>query len=182
MNATTTETIRKEIFVDASPETAFRVFTEQIATWWPLHKYGIYLEERDRVDFEDRDGWRLVERAKDGRETIWGEVLDYEFASRLRMTWHPGRSAEEMPTEIELTFKSDDSLDGYSGHLIASGDGAAAERDLSIDVKNTFPITVNWIVLLSLLLAALVVGAHHRADLLADGADADVGLPADLSG
>src|SRR6188768_840924 len=29
---------------------------------------------------------------------------------------------------------------------------------------------------------AFVVGAPHRADLLAHGADADVGLPADLSG
>ena len=107
MSATTTETIRKEIYVDASPETAFRVFTEQIAAWWPLHKYGIFLEERDTVAFEDRDGWRLIERAKDGRETVWGEVLDYEFSSRLRMTWHPGRSVDEMPTEIELTFAAD---------------------------------------------------------------------------
>lgn len=107
MTVTTTETIRKEIFVDASPETAFRVFTEQIAEWWPLHKYGIFEEERDRVDFEDSDGWRLVERAKDGRESVWGKVLDYEFASRLRMTWHPGRSFEEMPTEIQLTFTAD---------------------------------------------------------------------------
>jgi uncharacterized protein YndB with AHSA1/START domain len=107
VSTTTTETIRKEIHVDASPETAFRVFTEEIARWWPLHKYGIFLEDRDTVDFEDREGWRLVERAKDGRETVWGEVLDYEFASRLRMTWHPGRSLEEMPTEIELTFAAD---------------------------------------------------------------------------
>jgi uncharacterized protein YndB with AHSA1/START domain len=37
-------TIRKEIFVDTSPEIAFRVFTEQIAQWWPLDKYGIFLE------------------------------------------------------------------------------------------------------------------------------------------
>ena len=107
MNATTTETIRKEIFVDASPETAFRVFTEQIADWWPLGKYGTFLEQADSVVFEDRDGWRLIERAKDGRETVWGEVLDYEFSSRLRMTWHPGRSTDEMPTEIELTFVAD---------------------------------------------------------------------------
>jgi uncharacterized protein YndB with AHSA1/START domain len=90
VNATATETIRKEIFVDASPETAFRVFTEQIA-----------------VVFEDRDGWQLTETAKDGRETVWGEVLDYEFASRLRMTWHPGKDPEAMPTEIELTFVAD---------------------------------------------------------------------------
>ena len=107
MTTTTTETIRKEIFVDASPETAFRVFTEQIADWWPLHTYGMFHEDTEAVAFEDRAGWRLVERAKDGRESVWGEVLDYEFASRLRMTWHPGRSVEEMPTEIELTFTAD---------------------------------------------------------------------------
>jgi uncharacterized protein YndB with AHSA1/START domain len=34
-------------------------------------------------------------------------VLDYEFSSRLRMTWHPGRTFDEMPTEIELTFAAD---------------------------------------------------------------------------
>ena len=59
------------------------------------------------MDFEDRGGWKLIERAKDGRENVWAEVLDYEFASRLRMTWHPGRTSEEMPTEVELTFVAD---------------------------------------------------------------------------
>lgn len=107
MTVTTTETIRKEIFVDAAPETAFRVFTEQTAAWWPLDKYGLFLENAKSVDFEDRDGWRLVERAEDGREAVWGEVLEYEFSSRLRMTWHPGKAAEEMPTEIEVTFVAD---------------------------------------------------------------------------
>jgi uncharacterized protein YndB with AHSA1/START domain len=107
VSVTATETIRKEIYVDASPETAFRVFTEQIAAWWPLHEYGIFLEDRDIVSFEDRDPWVLVEKAKDGRESVWGEVLDYEFSSRLRMTWHPGRTFDEMPTEIELTFAAD---------------------------------------------------------------------------
>jgi uncharacterized protein YndB with AHSA1/START domain len=107
VNATATETIRKEIFIDASPETAFRVFTEQIADWWPLDRYGIFLEDAASVVFEDRDGWQLTETAKDGRETVWGEVLDYEFASRLRMTWHPGKEREAMPTEIELTFVAD---------------------------------------------------------------------------
>jgi uncharacterized protein YndB with AHSA1/START domain len=107
VTVTATETIRKEIYVDASPETAFRVFTEQIAEWWPLHKYGLFLEDRATVAFEDRGGWRLVEKAKDGREAFWGEVLDYEFASRLRMTWHPGHSLEAMPTEIEVTFAAD---------------------------------------------------------------------------
>jgi uncharacterized protein YndB with AHSA1/START domain len=107
VTVTATETIRKEIFVDASPETAFRVFTEQIAAWWPLDRYGLFIEDAESVTFEDHDGWRLVERAKDGREAVWGEVLEYEFSSRLRMTWHPGRTTEDMPTEIEVTFVAD---------------------------------------------------------------------------
>jgi uncharacterized protein YndB with AHSA1/START domain len=109
VTVTATETIHKEIFVDASPETAFRVFTEEIARWWPLEKYGIFLEDRGTVAFEDREGWKLVERAKDGRDTVWGEVLDYEFSSRLRMTWHPGWNpdADDTPGEIEVTFTAD---------------------------------------------------------------------------
>ncbi|HEU5278774.1 MAG TPA: SRPBCC domain-containing protein [Gaiellaceae bacterium] len=107
MTVTATETIRKEIYVDASPETAFRVFTEQIADWWPLQKYGLFLEQTAGVAFEDRDGWKLIETSKDGRSSVWGEVLAYEFASRLRLTWHPGKNVEEMPTEVELTFSAD---------------------------------------------------------------------------
>jgi uncharacterized protein YndB with AHSA1/START domain len=107
VTVTATETIRKEIFVEAPPETAFRVFTKQISDWWPLGKYGIYLEDAETVGFEDRDGWRLIERATDGRENVWGEVLDYEVASRVRFTWHPGRDSGDEPTEVEVTFTGD---------------------------------------------------------------------------
>ena len=107
MTMTATETIHKQIFVEAAPETAFRVFTENIAAWWPLDKHGIYLDDAQTVAFEDRDGWRLVEKAKDGRENVWGEVLEYEVSSRLRMTWHPGREADDEPTELEVSFTAD---------------------------------------------------------------------------
>jgi uncharacterized protein YndB with AHSA1/START domain len=107
VTVTATKTIRKEIFVDAAPETAFRVFTEQISDWWPLGKYSVYLEHAETVGFEDRDGWQLIERAKDGRENAWGEVLDYEVASRVRFTWHPGRDSGDEPTEVEVTFTAD---------------------------------------------------------------------------
>jgi len=107
MSVTATEAIHKEIFIEAAPETAFRVFTEQISAWWPLHKYGLFLEDRQSVVFEDREGWQLIERSKDGREAVWGEVLDYELAGRLRMTWHPGWDADEEPSEIEVTFTAD---------------------------------------------------------------------------
>ena len=110
MTVTATEAIHKEIYVDASPETAFRVFTEQIGSWWPLDEYGLFSEDAASVAFEEREGWELVERAKDGRESVWGEVLEYEFASKMRMTWHPGKDVATMPTEVEVTF-------------VANGDG-----------------------------------------------------------
>jgi hypothetical protein len=68
---------------------------------------------------------------------------------------------------IELSFTSDDSIDGFEGHLIAATDGAAAERDLKIDAKNEIPFSVNLIIFGSLLigggLAALrAVTLHDR--------------------
>ena len=85
MTVTATETIRKEIFVDAAPETAFRVFTEQTAAWWPLNKYGIFLEDAETVVFEDRDGWRLIEKAKDAgmHVAVW-TVDDPAWIERAR--------------------------------------------------------------------------------------------------
>lgn len=118
MTVTAAETIRKEIYVDAAPETAFRVFTEQIADWWPLDRYGTFHEDAESVTFEEREGWVLVEKAKDGRESVWGEVLEYELASKLRLAWHAG-NAPTMSTEVELTFAA--SGDGTTVVLEHSG-------------------------------------------------------------
>jgi uncharacterized protein YndB with AHSA1/START domain len=107
VTVTATETIHKEILVEASPDTAFRVFTEAIAEWWPLDKYGIFHEDAETVILESEVGGRVVEKAKDGRESLWGEVLDFEVASRVRFTWHPGRDANDEPTEVEVTFRAD---------------------------------------------------------------------------
>ena len=139
MTVTATETIRKEILVGASPEIAFRVFTEAIAKWWPLHKYGIFNEDAETVVFEDRDGWRLIEKAKDGRETEWGEVLDFEVAGRLRFTWHPGRPDDEEPTEVEVTFAADG--DGTLVTLVHGGwDRLSEERRAGrVDYDNGWP-------------------------------------------
>lgn len=107
MSTTVTETIHKEIYVAATPETAFRVFTEEMAGWWPLGTHGLFQEEVETVTVERHVGGRIVERAKDGREAVWGEVLDYEVSSRFRCTWHPGWDADAEPTEVEVTFTAE---------------------------------------------------------------------------
>jgi uncharacterized protein YndB with AHSA1/START domain len=114
VTVTATEAITKVIHVNATPETAFRVFTEQIGDWWPLEHYSV-LDGVQTVVFEED---RIVERAADGSESVWGEILDFEVAGRLRFTWHPGRDDAD-PTEGEVTFATDG--DGTAVTLVHSG-------------------------------------------------------------
>ncbi len=39
------EPIRRSVTVDCSPEHAFRVFTKELDTWWPLHTHAIADQE-----------------------------------------------------------------------------------------------------------------------------------------
>lgn len=98
----TTEAVLKSVYVEASPETAFRVFTDGIHAWWPLGTHGIFGDEAERLGFEEEA--RLVERAKDGREAEWGKVLAWEPPTRVRLTWRPGFSDDEPDTELEVRF------------------------------------------------------------------------------
>jgi uncharacterized protein YndB with AHSA1/START domain len=134
---TTTEPITKEIHVDATPETAFAVFTERIGEWWPLERYSV-LEGDTTVAFE---GDRIVERLGD-QETVWGEVLEFELAGRLRFTWHPGRPDDEEPTEVEMTFAADG--DGTLVTLVHSGwDRLSEERRIGrADYDNGWPLVL----------------------------------------
>ena len=112
----TTEAVRKSVLVDADAETAFRVFTEQIQSWWPLEKYGIFGEDAEALAFEEG---QIVERAKDGREAVWGKVLAWEQPTRLHFTWRPGFDADTPDTELEVTFTPEG--DGTRVDLVHSG-------------------------------------------------------------
>jgi uncharacterized protein YndB with AHSA1/START domain len=112
----TTEAVRKSVLVGADPDTAFRVFTDQIQSWWPLEKYGIFGEDAEALAFENE---KIVERAKDGREAVWGNVLAWEPPRRLRMTWRPGFDPDTPDTEIEVLFTAEG--DGTRVELIHTG-------------------------------------------------------------
>jgi uncharacterized protein YndB with AHSA1/START domain len=130
----TTEAITKEIHVDATPETAFQVFIERIGEWWPLEHYSVF-EQGNTVAFE---GDRIVERRGD-QESVWGEVLAFEVAARVRFTWHPGRPDGEEPTEVEVTFTADG--DGTLVTLVHGGwERVDVERRAGrVDYDNGWP-------------------------------------------
>jgi uncharacterized protein YndB with AHSA1/START domain len=104
MSQQTTEiVIRKSVHVSAPPEHAFRVFTEQINTWWPLRTHAVDPESAETVILEGREGGRLFERTTAGEEHVWGTVVAWDPPRKLGYTWHPGRE-EETAQEVSLTF------------------------------------------------------------------------------
>jgi uncharacterized protein YndB with AHSA1/START domain len=95
--------IRKSVTVDVSIETAFGVFTEQVASWWPLATKSVGQEESETLVIEPREGGRVYERVRGGEEHEWGEIFVWDPPQRLAFTWHPGR-APETAQELEIRF------------------------------------------------------------------------------
>jgi uncharacterized protein YndB with AHSA1/START domain len=95
-----------EVVIAAPVEHAFRVFTEQIHTWWPLRTHAVAPSDATTAVLEGRIGGRLFERTSSGEEHLWGTLVTWDPPRRVGYTWHPGRG-EETAQEVELTFTSD---------------------------------------------------------------------------
>jgi uncharacterized protein YndB with AHSA1/START domain len=99
--------VRKSVSVDRPVEHAFRVFTEQVGSWWPYEKTHSVAEENvETVILEGRVGGRFFERTKTGEEHLWGTILVWDPPNRLVYSWHPGRG-EETAQQVEITFTSE---------------------------------------------------------------------------
>jgi hypothetical protein len=98
------EPLRASILVTRSPADAFAIFTERIASWWPLDEgHSVYAAECASCGIEPRVGGEVFELAKDGRRAVWGTVIAWEPPRRFAMTWHPGRTPDTAQ-EVELRF------------------------------------------------------------------------------
>lgn len=100
------EPLRKSVRVTRPPETAFRVFTSGIATWWPLRTHSLSLERATTCVLEPRVGGTLHEIRDDGERIAWAEVVAWEPPHRLVLAWHPGRP-ESTAQEVEVRFIPD---------------------------------------------------------------------------
>jgi uncharacterized protein YndB with AHSA1/START domain len=101
--------VRKSAVVGAPIERAFKVFTDEIASWWPLQSHSVGGGSGKPVEtavLEGRVGGRFYERMADGTEASWGEVTAWEPPHRLAIAW---RVNPEWPaaTEIEVRFTPD---------------------------------------------------------------------------
>ena len=102
--------VRKVVHVQAPQAVAWRVFTEQMGTWWPLQNYKIGKARAVEAVVEPRAGGRWYERGEDGSTCDWGSVLAWEPHSRLVLSWDitaDWQYDSNLKTEVELCFIPD---------------------------------------------------------------------------
>jgi len=98
--------IRKSFAVRATPEKAFRVFTQGFDAWWPRSHYIGDSPLKEAV-LEAGVGGRWFGRHEDGSEQTWGEVLVWEPPRRLVLAWridHAFGYDPNLLTEVEIRF------------------------------------------------------------------------------
>jgi DNA-binding transcriptional ArsR family regulator/uncharacterized protein YndB with AHSA1/START domain len=105
---TTEMVLTKTITVGLPVDDAFRLYTEEMGSWWPFGTHSIGEQEVETVVFEPRDGGRIYERTKDGGERDWGSVVGWDPPRRLAHTWHLSRP-EELAQHVEVRFEAEGS-------------------------------------------------------------------------
>jgi uncharacterized protein YndB with AHSA1/START domain len=100
---------RAEVVVDATPDAAFRLFTDDIGLWWRAHTR--YWNDPDRglhLRLEPGVGGRWIEvyDADAGTGFEVGRVTVWEPGERLGLTWSQAGWSDGMTTDIEVTFEA----------------------------------------------------------------------------
>jgi uncharacterized protein YndB with AHSA1/START domain len=125
------------IVVDAPLERAFRVFTDDMGSWWPPEHHLIGAPLASMV-FEPKVGGDVYDVGEDGSRCRWARVLAYDPPSRVVFSWDvsvqwqvetdPGRTSEvevrfvpegDTRTRVELEHR----------HLDRHGEGWEGMRD-----------------------------------------------------
>lgn len=96
------EVIRKTVTVDCSVEEAFRVFTADALSWWPVETHSIHVDVAEIV-FEPHVGGEVFELSATGEKGHWASVLEWEPPHRLVLAWNI-LNREGSETEVEVRF------------------------------------------------------------------------------
>jgi hypothetical protein len=95
--------ILQTITVRRGPDEAFRLFTAEIARWWPLATHHLAPLPPMACAIEPFAGGRVYETAADGVERAWGEVLAWAPPGRFAMSWAVNAAPGE-ETTVTVTF------------------------------------------------------------------------------
>jgi uncharacterized protein YndB with AHSA1/START domain len=101
------EAVRKAVTVDCTVEEAFRVFTADATSWWPIETHSIHGTGVSQILFEEREGGEVYELTAGGEKGHWATVVSWEPPSRLVLAWNI-LEREAAPTEVEVRFTPDE--------------------------------------------------------------------------
>jgi uncharacterized protein YndB with AHSA1/START domain len=97
--------VNRSVTVKAPADRAFRAFTEEIGTWWPLAEGFAFAGDRYKDMFlEGREAGRVYELSRDGREFPIGTVTAYDPPTRIVFTWGEATEEWDTHTEVEVRF------------------------------------------------------------------------------
>lgn len=119
------EPVKLSIKLACSPEHAFDTYTTHMGAWWPLDTHAVETDKTDTCTFEARKGGRIYEITSEGKEHLWGTVLECTRPGSLAHTWHPGGDPEKS-TKVQIRFES--SSDGCRLTLMHEGFEVLGER------------------------------------------------------
>lgn len=101
------EVVRKVVTVDCAIEEAFRVFTEDAMSWWPVATHSIHETVREIV-FEPREGGEVYEVSTAGEKGHWATVTGWDPPARLVLAWNIlERPGEQTEVEVRFTAEGD---------------------------------------------------------------------------
>jgi len=104
--------VKKAVTVRAPIERAFRVFTAEMSSWWPLATHKIGAAAAKEAVIEPFVGGRWFERGVDGSECDWGKVLTWSPPHRLVLAWEitaDWKYDAAIHTEVEVRFVAEGS-------------------------------------------------------------------------
>ena len=127
--AVSTAPIVKTVKVGVPPEAAFRLFTDEIASWWPLDTHSVGGSKATGIRVAPGVGGLIEELGIDGPQRIWGTLTEWEPPSLFSFTFHPGVSPDQAG---QVTVRFSPEGDGSAVELTHSGwetfEGGAARR------------------------------------------------------
>lgn len=114
------------VVINTTKQAAFAAFIDKINDWWPVESFSI---AKGTVRIEPEFGGKIIERADDGTEHIWGHITIWDAPDDIAISWYVGD--DKTPTSITVAFAETD--DGRTGvTLVHSGwdalGGAGVEK------------------------------------------------------
>lgn len=114
--------VRKTIFVKATPQRAFDVFTKEMTSWWPLATHKVGKVDAKSIVIEPRVGGNVMEVGIDESTCTWGHVLEWAPPRRFVFSWEIDAAFKVDPTidaRVEVTFTAEN--DGTHVELVHRG-------------------------------------------------------------